>query len=836
MNDTQLEEKEGDRIKTKKGYFSPFTEWIDRRGLRFKLMFFVGILTFFVMVVLSIFLYNLQRQQLVENAQSGTTMISTLLEANLQHAMLTYDIEMIDDILVQSLENTRVKSIDILNGDGVKKYSTDPNQVGKQISIQDEKCQNCHAVNDPSENKTVVMNPEKSGEFPVLLNVNLVHNQPACYECHDSNDKVLGLIMMEMSLTGVYDHFSENFWQVALMVFLATLSIILLIMPVLEHRVIHPVHQLEKGIEGISKGNLDYAIMVDHHDEIGGLARSFDKMREQLKNSNLQRDQRENELDILYQVGVSATQLHEINKIMEFTLDTVVNKFGMADSMIFLWNDEEKRYTVNASHGITPEQIAEIDRRRAAGFDFIQQVAETGVELFIPNVALDDRINLIWEEKDRSYISFPLMTRGRVLGVMESISRNGHFLNTHEVEFLKAIGRQIGSSIDSAMLIADSSQNEKEAQSLYTLGTSISSSLAIREVLEKVALAALELVKADTGLVALLEENQPFVEVRAAVGENATVYKGKRNPVAKGTQGYQLVLGKPIFSHELEIPNSKEEDLKNPNIPLSQSFMTVPMIMGEKFIGCIELIRYQQKNFTKKEAKLIERLANHVVVVIENAMLYRQLRYVSALEEQGRLARELHDQMAQSLGYLNIKTSMTDDLVVNGKYEEAHQGLMEMKNVTKNIYLDVREGIFNLRTSASTMAGFLPALRSYLVEYRDRYGLDVRLDADLDNETELSPETSNQLMRIIQEALTNVRKHAQATRVYVRCHFNQDTISILIDDNGTGFDPDQKMGEQHYGLQIMKERAASVGGSVEYQSQPGTGTCVIIEAPFLTAE
>ena len=83
MNDTQLEEKEGDRIKTKKGLFSPFTEWIDQRGLRFKLMFFVGILTFLVMVVLSVFLYNLQRQQLVENAQSGTTMISTLLEANL---------------------------------------------------------------------------------------------------------------------------------------------------------------------------------------------------------------------------------------------------------------------------------------------------------------------------------------------------------------------------------------------------------------------------------------------------------------------------------------------------------------------------------------------------------------------------------------------------------------------------------------------------------------------------------------------------------------------------------------------------------------------------------
>lgn len=833
MNDLQLGKKEADPKETRKDFFYPFKQWVKQRGLRFKLMFFVGLITFLVMVVLSIFLYNLQRQQLVENARTGTTMISSLLKANLQHAMLTNDADMVNDILDKSLENARVKSIEILNGDGVTKYSTSAELIGQQTSIQEAKCQNCHAVNDPSENKTVIMYPEQPDEFPVLLNVNLIHNQPACYECHDSNDKILGLILMEMSLTGVYDQFSSNFWQVALLIFLATLSIILLIMPLLEHRVIQPVRQLGKGIDGISKGNLDYSVMNDHHDEIGSLARSFDKMREQLKNSNFQRDQREHELDILYQVGVSATQLHDIKKIMEFALDTIVNKFGMADSMIFLWNEEEKRYTVQASHGISQEQITEIDRRRAAGFDFIQKVAETGVELFIPNVAMDDRVNLVWEEKDRSYISFPLMTRGRVLGVMESVSRTGHFLNPNEVEFLKAIGRQIGSSIDSAMLIEDSNQSEKDAQSLYALGTSISSSLALREVLDRIAKAALELVDADISLVALVDENQPFVEVRAAAGENAHVFKGKRNSVAKGTLGFQLILGKPIFSQDLHAVDFPEPPKPNQEIPPTKAFLTVPLIKGEHFLGCIELIRFEEHYFSNKDALLIERLANHVVVVIENAILYRQLRYVSALEEQGRLARELHDQLAQSLGYLNIKTSMTDELVLNGNLEEAHRGLMEMKSVTKNIFMDVREGIFNLRTSASPFVGLFPTLRSYLIEYRDRYGLDVRLDADFDNETEFSPEVANQLMRIIQEALTNVRKHSQATLVWVRCRMNKDTINIQIEDNGAGFDLEQKIDGQHYGLQIMKERAESVGGSVRFESRPGTGTCVIIEAPFL---
>jgi len=815
---------------------TPFVSWLNRRGLRFKLMFVVGILTLVVMVVLSVLLYNLQRQQLVQNAQNGTSMVSSLLEANLRHAMLTYDRDIVDEILVESIQNPNVKSIKILNGEGIVKYSTDPSQVETTISIQEETCQNCHAVDDPSTDKTVVIQPANPREIPFLLNVNLIQNEPACYDCHDSKDKILGLLMVEMSLSGVYSLFSNNFWKIALLVFLATLSIIFLLIPNLEHRVIQPVYKLKKGIEGINRGILDFSVATAHHDEIGDLARSFDQMRVQLKNSNAQRDQREQELAILYQVGLTATQLHDVNKIMEFALDTVINKFGMADSLIFLWSEEDQRYTVRASHGISQEQIDEINKRRQAGFDFIQQVAETGKELFIPNVAADDRVDLIWQEKDRSYISFPLMSRGRVLGVMETVSRNGYLLNLHEIEFLKAIGRQIGSAIDTAKLLADTNQSEKEAQLLYTLGTSISSSLALREVLDRVAEAAIALIKADVSLVALADENQPMVEVRAAIGECAAVYKGKRNSVAKGTQGFQLVLGKPIFSHDIGATNTLKLDASDPPVPAVKAFLTVPMLLGAKFYGCIEVIRYYDQNFTNNEAKLISRLANHVVVVIENAMLYRQLRYVSALEEQGRLARELHDHLAQSLGFLNIKASLTDDLLTNQKLEEAHESLLELKRVTKSVYMDVREGIFNLRSTASTVVGFFPTLRAYLNEYREHYGLDVRIEAYVDPEIELSPEVANQLMRIIQEALTNVRKHAQATLVWVRCRMEKDMINIRIEDNGAGFNFANKIEDQHYGLQIMKERAESVGGTVEIESQPGKGTCVIIKAPFTILE
>jgi signal transduction histidine kinase len=133
----------------------------------------------------------------------------------------------------------------------------------------------------------------------------------------------------------------------------------------------------------------------------------------------------------------------------------------------------------------------------------------------------------------------------------------------------------------------------------------------------------------------------------------------------------------------------------------------------------------------------------------------------------------------------------------------------------------------------STRVGLLPTLQEYLAEYRTHYGLDAHLVVEGDGSVELTSEVASQLLRIIQEALTNVRKHSGAKSVRVCCREDQDQICINIEDDGRGFYPGETdEAQQHFGLQIMRERAESVGGSLELESQPGQGTRVVVRMPL----
>ena len=161
-----------------------------------------------------------------------------------------------------------------------------------------------------------------------------------------------------------------------------------------------------------------------------------------------------------------------------------------------------------------------------------------------------------------------------------------------------------------------------------------------------------------------------------------------------------------------------------------------------------------------------------------------------------------------------------------------------MKEIAKETYTDVREAIFGLRTAISSGLGFLPILREYLAEYRTHYGLDARLVVDNESLPRFPTDVRVQVIRIIQEALTNVRKHARASNAWVRFEQDGDWARISVEDDGQGFDPAQVTGEgrRYFGLQIMRERAESVGGDLELNSRPGKGTRVVIRVPLTPGE
>ncbi|WP_418791506.1 ATP-binding protein [Phosphitispora sp. TUW77] len=267
---------------------------------------------------------------------------------------------------------------------------------------------------------------------------------------------------------------------------------------------------------------------------------------------------------------------------------------------------------------------------------------------------------------------------------------------------------------------------------------------------------------------------------------------------------------------------------------LIRSILGVPFIVKGRVVAMGFAYTFDEyRDFDQEQIDLACGIANAVALCIENAWLHQKMKEMVILEERDRLAREMHGNLAQVLGALQLKASQVAVCFDGHRVREAHDRLGELENIISAAHTDVRETIFNMRSVFSPESGFLPALQEYLTAYKTRYGLDVQLEAEDDLEPDWTGDVMLQVVRVIQEALTNVRKHARTDRAKICIRHLEDWVQISVLDRGCGFDPRQVMSQagHHVGLQLMRERMESMGGRLEIESQFGDGTCVILSLP-----
>jgi PAS domain S-box-containing protein len=224
------------------------------------------------------------------------------------------------------------------------------------------------------------------------------------------------------------------------------------------------------------------------------------------------------------------------------------------------------------------------------------------------------------------------------------------------------------------------------------------------------------------------------------------------------------------------------------------------------------------------------------------AQILEQQRALATLQEREHLARELHDGIGQVLGYVKMQAQASRDRLAQGQTAEVDGQLAQLITVAQDAHADVREYILGAKTAANTAAsgadsgqgGFLAGIRQYLKRFSEVYELRAELiEPPGWRDDLLGPTVEAQLLRIIQEALTNARKHARAACVQVSFRLNGARVQVTIQDDGIGFDPAlvQDGIGQSYGLGFLRERAAQVGGSVAILSAPGQGTRVVVDVP-----
>ena len=216
------------------------------------------------------------------------------------------------------------------------------------------------------------------------------------------------------------------------------------------------------------------------------------------------------------------------------------------------------------------------------------------------------------------------------------------------------------------------------------------------------------------------------------------------------------------------------------------------------------------------------------------AQALEQQRTLAVLHERERLARELHDSLAQVLAFVGMQGQTIRRLLARGEIAAADEHVGRLVEVAREADTDIRESILGLRVALAG-GGLWPALATYLSQYEQRYEIHTELGRpERLGDGAFDPLVEVQLLRIIQEALTNARKHSRARSVCVTFAAQDGRAQVMVQDDGCGFDPGEVYGDSggRVGLRVMRERAEEIGGTLNVQSAPGEGTQVIVTAPL----
>ncbi|HYB73352.1 MAG TPA: GAF domain-containing protein [Candidatus Sulfotelmatobacter sp.] len=579
-----------------------------------------------------------------------------------------------------------------------------------------------------------------------------------------------------------------------------------------------PLRRLNAAAEDVAQGAFERRVPVTSRDEIGRLAQTFNRMAEALSERDAQVRRRAQEMEALHRVGTEVSSLLHIDRVITSVVESARGLFGADGAGLALADGpaQEIRWTVFA--GGRPEAFKEIRLRPGEGV--AGRVVATGSPVMVEDALGDlplrpEAYPILSAEGLRGALAVPLRRGDRVLGALMVAYRAPRRFAESEVVLLSSFANQVAVAMDNAELYG-------QVHALQRVGMEISSLLDPERILQTVVTSARAVLRTDAAAICLLRDGGPHLDVQAVAGPWEEIMGPRPADCCSDLAGDGNAC---LRCHEGHAARNV-------------AHLSAPLRRGDQVLGALCVGSAPPRTFGEAERNLLGGLAAQAAIAIENARLVEATRGVAAVEERERLAREMHDGLAQALGFLNLKLALAEQTLDGAPAGPTRLALAEMRKVAGDAYEEVRQAIFGLRTMVSRGLGLIPTLSEYLHEFSQSTGLDVKLEArEEDGPARLAPEVEVQLIRIVQEALHNVRKHAGARSAWVRFWREDEDLLMAIEDNGTGFDPGASPGDgrRHYGLATMRERAESVGGALALRSAAGMGTQVVVRLPLSTA-
>jgi two-component system, NarL family, sensor histidine kinase DevS len=428
----------------------------------------------------------------------------------------------------------------------------------------------------------------------------------------------------------------------------------------------------------------------------------------------------------------------------------------------------------------------------------------------------------------KSFLGVPILQRGVAYGNLYLTEKDGGGPFTDEdVELTQLLAAQAAVAIENARLYESATRWLRQLETLNEIGSALASEVELAPLLELVARRLRELLDARIVLIALPGTGNELV-VAAADGEGTYGLRGMNLDLDHSKMGRVLERGRSErVDSVLEDPEVDQQAARRLGV---HSGVYVPLVVGGRAIGVV--VAHDRvgadPRFTDDDVRLAEALAARAAVAVDlSDRVSRDAvrRVVEAQElERKRLARELHDETGQALTSILLGLKPLEE-ATSGEVRDAVASVRELVVSTLQ---DVRRLAVELRPSALDDLGLVPAIDRLARSFGEG-GIQVDVEAHIGDQR-LPEAVEITLFRIVQEALANVAKHSEASRLSITLTRKNGTVVAIIEDDGKGFDPGQA-GSDGLGLVGMKERLALVGGKLRVEAAPGTGTTIAAEVP-----
>ena len=382
---------------------------------------------------------------------------------------------------------------------------------------------------------------------------------------------------------------------------------------------------------------------------------------------------------------------------------------------------------------------------------------------------------------------------------------------------------------------------------LNAVASVVSQSLDLDTVLSSALDKTLEIMKGEIGGILLLDEERQMLCYRVHRGLSDRYVGEMCISLGEGIAGKVARTGEAILVEDISMdPRAAHPDLITTEG--LRAFASVPLRSKEKVLGVINIASHETHKFSPEDIQLLESIAAQIAIAIENAKLHQEVQHKEEVrgellreifsiqeEERRRIARELHDETSQSLA--SLAASLEAALrVLPASADKVKARLRKAQALSISVLDEINKLIYELRPTLLDDLGLVAATRWLADNHLGGAGVTVDFKS-VGRERRLPPQVETALFRVIQEAISNIARHAHAKNASIRLHFKRSVVSVNVRDDGSGFDVKEAVGSKDrprgLGLVGMKERVGLVNGTLNIRSYPGGGgTEIDIEIPW----